>query len=254
MRKPISLVRSVTDTSMMFMMPMPPTISEMAAVAPSSRLKMFCVSVRVRMNSAMLRTWKSSGVPRRTWRRERSRVSISLCASLISSAEATSTMMRLRLSGTVFSAPNRRRRAVETGTTAVSSWSVPKPDWPFGASSPITVKGTFMTRTCWPMTGPSANSSRAVVAPRMITLAADLISASVKLRPSVSAQSRTSRKSSPTPSIDVVQLVLPNTIGAEPLTMPVAAATPGILSRITARSDSDSASAVPSPARRPPEV
>ena len=76
----------------------------------------------------------------------------------------------------------------------------------------------------------------------------------MKLRPSVSAQSRTSRKSSPTPSIDVVQLVLPNTIGAEPLTTPVAAATPGILSRITARSDSERASAVPSPARRPPEV
>ena len=35
-RRPISLVRSVTDTSMMFMMPMPPTISEMAAMLPSS--------------------------------------------------------------------------------------------------------------------------------------------------------------------------------------------------------------------------
>ena len=51
----------------------------------------------------------------------------------------------------------------------------------------------------------------------------------MKLRPSVSAQSRTSRKSPLTPSIEVVQLVLPTTIGAEPLTMPVAAATPGIL-------------------------
>ena len=47
MRKPISLVRSVTDTSMMFMIPMPPTMSEMAAVA-------------------MLRTWKSSVAPGRT--------------------------------------------------------------------------------------------------------------------------------------------------------------------------------------------
>ena len=117
------------------MMPMPPTMSEMAAVAPSSKLKMFCVSLRVRMNSAMLRTWKVSGAPRRTWRRWRSSVSISDCASLISSAEATSTMMRFRLSGTVFSAPNRRRRAVDTGTSAVSSWSMPKPDWPFGVSS-----------------------------------------------------------------------------------------------------------------------
>ncbi len=85
MRRPISLVRSVTDTSMMFMMPMPPTISEMTAVAPSRKLRMFCVSVRVRMNSAMSRTRKSSGVPERTRRRSRSSVSISACASLISS-------------------------------------------------------------------------------------------------------------------------------------------------------------------------
>ena len=33
LRIPISRVRSVTDTSMMFMMPMPPTSSEMPAMA-----------------------------------------------------------------------------------------------------------------------------------------------------------------------------------------------------------------------------
>ena len=33
LRMPISRVRSVTDTSMMFMMPMPPTSREMAAMA-----------------------------------------------------------------------------------------------------------------------------------------------------------------------------------------------------------------------------
>ena len=60
MRMPISRVRSVTETSMMFMMPMPPTTSEMGGDSANSRLKMLCVSLRVRMNSAMLRTWKSS--------------------------------------------------------------------------------------------------------------------------------------------------------------------------------------------------
>ncbi len=35
-RRPISRVRSVTDTSMMFMMPMPPTTSEMPAMLASS--------------------------------------------------------------------------------------------------------------------------------------------------------------------------------------------------------------------------
>ena len=33
---PISLVRSVTDTSMIFMMPMPPTRREMAAIPPTA--------------------------------------------------------------------------------------------------------------------------------------------------------------------------------------------------------------------------
>ena len=36
MRRPISRVRSVTDTSMMFMMPIPPTMSETEAIAASS--------------------------------------------------------------------------------------------------------------------------------------------------------------------------------------------------------------------------
>ena len=35
LRMPISLVRSVTLTSMMFMIPMPPTTREMAAMAPT---------------------------------------------------------------------------------------------------------------------------------------------------------------------------------------------------------------------------
>ena len=41
MRMPISRVRSVTLTSMMFMMPMPPTTSDMPAIAPSSSV-MIC--------------------------------------------------------------------------------------------------------------------------------------------------------------------------------------------------------------------
>ena len=36
LRMPISRVRSVTVTSMMFITPMPPTSSEIAATAPSS--------------------------------------------------------------------------------------------------------------------------------------------------------------------------------------------------------------------------
>ena len=36
LRMPISRVRSVTDTSMMFITPIPPTSSEIAATSPSS--------------------------------------------------------------------------------------------------------------------------------------------------------------------------------------------------------------------------
>ena len=49
MRTPISRVRSVTETSMMFMMPMPPTSSDTAATLRSSvvmRLAMLCWALR----------------------------------------------------------------------------------------------------------------------------------------------------------------------------------------------------------------
>ncbi len=46
MRMPISRVRSVTDTSMMFMIPMPPTISDTDAIAASSHVMIFVVPVR----------------------------------------------------------------------------------------------------------------------------------------------------------------------------------------------------------------
>ena len=59
MRTPISRTRSVTLTSMMFITPMPPTSSEIAAIEPSSTVSVFCVSAAVSRMSAMLRIWKS---------------------------------------------------------------------------------------------------------------------------------------------------------------------------------------------------
>ena len=56
MRTPISRVRSVTDTSMMFITPMPPTSSEIAATEPSSTVRVFCVSLAVSRIDAVLRT------------------------------------------------------------------------------------------------------------------------------------------------------------------------------------------------------
>ena len=62
-RMPISRVRSVTDTSMMFMMPMPPTTRLTAAIAPKSAVIALVVLVTVSAISAMSRTLKSSSEP-----------------------------------------------------------------------------------------------------------------------------------------------------------------------------------------------
>jgi hypothetical protein len=60
MRMPISRVRSVTDTSMMFMTPMPPTTSETSATENSRLVTVSCVDVSMLVISAMLLVEKSS--------------------------------------------------------------------------------------------------------------------------------------------------------------------------------------------------
>ena len=62
LRMPISRVRSVTVTSMMFMTPMPPTSSEIAATAPSSTVKTWFDASLASRRSAWLSTWKSAVV------------------------------------------------------------------------------------------------------------------------------------------------------------------------------------------------
>ena len=60
MRTPISRVRSRTDTSMMFMIPMPPTTSDTAATLPSSAVKVPVTAFIVASISVWERTSKSS--------------------------------------------------------------------------------------------------------------------------------------------------------------------------------------------------
>src|ERR1041384_1629721 len=61
MRMPISRVRSVTETSMMFMMPMPPTSRETPAMLPSKIVMMLLVWLAASATSDMLRRGKASG-------------------------------------------------------------------------------------------------------------------------------------------------------------------------------------------------
>ena len=61
MRIPISRVRSVTDTSMMFMMPIPPTSSDTPAIHASRIVIVLLVSFAASATSVMFRTVKSFG-------------------------------------------------------------------------------------------------------------------------------------------------------------------------------------------------
>ena len=65
MRRPISRVRSVTLTSMMFMMPMPPTSRLTSAMPASRRVIVSVPSWRALAISARLLTVKSSSAPAR---------------------------------------------------------------------------------------------------------------------------------------------------------------------------------------------
>ena len=60
LRMPISRVRSVTETNMMFMMPMPPTSSEMPATPPRKRVSTPVIAVADSSISSWLRMVKSS--------------------------------------------------------------------------------------------------------------------------------------------------------------------------------------------------
>ena len=59
MRMPISRVRSVTDTSMMFITPMPPTTSEITAMSDSSSVSDWLVRSAVLTMLSMLKVKKS---------------------------------------------------------------------------------------------------------------------------------------------------------------------------------------------------
>ena len=75
LRMPISRVRSRTDTSMMFMIPMPPTMSEIEAMPPSSRVRVALIDEAASSSWVWLKTLKSAvSVGARSWRSRSSAV------------------------------------------------------------------------------------------------------------------------------------------------------------------------------------
>ena len=85
MRMPISWIRSVTLTSMMFITPMPPTNSEIAAIEPSSMVRVFWVSEIMSSKDAILNT-RTSLVPWRCTSRSIAACSVASMASMFSTA------------------------------------------------------------------------------------------------------------------------------------------------------------------------
>ncbi len=164
LRMPISLVRSVTVTSMMLVMPIPPTSSEIAATAPSSTVNVLPVLSRavssevwllIRKSSlvASLRAW----VPIRTW-------VISAWAAVVVSAEVACTRIWL-----TEPKPVKAFWTVGSGAMTTSSGSL-KPVLPLVFSTPVTVNGVPPMTTCLPTGSTVSNSCLAVVAPSTATL------------------------------------------------------------------------------------
>jgi len=71
LRIPISRVRSVTDTSMMFMMTTPPTTSEMDAMPRMTAPNIPVIWLKSPIKVSLVRMAKESSAPGTSWRRAR---------------------------------------------------------------------------------------------------------------------------------------------------------------------------------------
>ena len=116
MRRPISRVRSVTETSMIFMIPTPPTTSEIAATTSNNAPINSEVEAMVLVISVMSRVSKSLSRSGGRWCRSRNSPLVSLIASGISSGLAALTRIRIDVNqaatGWGVSATSQSRRGI----------------------------------------------------------------------------------------------------------------------------------------------
>ena len=94
---PISFVRSVTDTSMIFMIPIPPTSSEIAAIPPSIRAMTSVTLLSVSAMTFILITVKAS----ESFENLSSRYSSTSCWALSDTASDFGATEKLEISLTV---------------------------------------------------------------------------------------------------------------------------------------------------------
>ncbi len=140
MRMPISRVRSVTDTSMMFIIPTPPTTSEMAAMPVSIAASLPMIVVNTAATSAVLRTSKSGFSPGGMRWRSFSSERISFSALKDNVSLRAEMQLRSTLLNPVFCS---RFLTVVNGISKTLSWSRPPRSAPLRASKPMTLKGMF---------------------------------------------------------------------------------------------------------------
>ena len=216
MRRPISRVRSVTETIMMFMMPMPPTMSDTDATAARSSDMVREDSARDSNASTWLRIQKSFswlGRRRCLWRSS-SRISFSAIET--SSGDRTFTAIALTSRPLSARSPNTFFRAGAIGIMTRSSWSHPPMEYPLACSTPATLKGTRLMRMTEPVGSWPGKRFWATVLPTSTTLELLRNSSAAMLFPLSRLHSRASKYSGVTPMMRVVQFWLPEMTCAQP--------------------------------------
>ena len=162
LRRPISRVRSVTDTSMMFMTPIPPTSSDSAAMPVSRMVSVLDTDVAVSSSASWLAMVKSA-VPsaRDGVQLLEQRVGLLVGRGQLVAGGRLQVDGRHRLAVRPADQPVGRRCA--NGTTAWSSRLLVASE-PAEASTPTTVRSMLLIVTIWPTTSVVPNSSVAVSA------------------------------------------------------------------------------------------
>ena len=206
-RSPISRIRSDTETSMMFITPMPPTSREMPAMPPSRMVSVLVVAVAAWTSDCWLAIEKSAVV------------AVTLCR-VSSAAYASWYAAESRRSdarpGDRSWTPNRRRGAAQhllgravSGSPRGRPRRSPPVD-PLAASTPITVNWMPLTFTVWPTPEPEpAEQLSTVVAPSTITWRAASSSAAVIEPAGDRVRARTVSQSGVVAVTVVVQVLAP---------------------------------------------
>ena len=160
---PISRVRSRTETSMMFMIPMPPTTSEIDAIPPSSRVSVPLIALAVWSSCDWSKIVKSAvSVGARSWRSRRSAVISAWTVAICAWSATLTPIVRTPSPDTKY------LWTIPIGTMTWSSGSA-NPAPPLGWRMPISWNGSPPIVIWLPIALASSLRSSAVVAPSTAT-------------------------------------------------------------------------------------